>query len=102
MPWRMGMVFIMGGSIVVYTHPAAPSRAVAPMRRRRGGIAWWLIFLLGVLYFILPLYATLVFSLKAKPFLSAYTSALSDPKFIAEPRVLDDRGHRHRSSPASR
>jgi putative spermidine/putrescine transport system permease protein len=52
------------------------------MRRRRGGIAWWLIFLIGVLYFVLPLYATLVFSLKAKPFLSAYTSAFSDPKFI--------------------
>jgi len=52
------------------------------MRRRRGGIAWWLIFLMGVLYFLVPLYATLVFSLKAKPFFSAYTSAVSDPKFV--------------------
>lgn len=53
------------------------------MRRRRGRIAWWLIFLLGVLYFLIPLYATLVFSLKARPFLSAYTSALSDPLFLS-------------------
>ena len=37
------------------------------MKRRRGGIAWWLVFLLAVLYFFLPLYATLDFSLKAKP-----------------------------------
>jgi len=52
------------------------------MRRRRGGIAWWLVFLLGVLYFVLPLYATLSFSLKAKPPFAAYTNALSDPKFF--------------------
>jgi len=52
------------------------------MRRRRGGIAWWLVFLLGVLYFVLPLYATLSFSLKAKPPFAAYTNALSDPKLF--------------------
>ena len=52
-------------------------------RRRRGGIAWWLVFLLGVFYFFLPLYATLAFSLKAKPPLSAYTNALSDPGFFS-------------------
>jgi putative spermidine/putrescine transport system permease protein len=48
-------------------------------RRRRGGIAWWLVFLLGVLYFFLPLVATLAFSLKARPPFSAYSNALSDP-----------------------
>ena len=51
------------------------------MRRRRAGIAWWLVFLLGVLYFVLPLYATVVFSLKPKPFLTAYSEALADPSF---------------------
>ena len=50
------------------------------MKRRRGGIAWWLVFLLAVFYFFLPLYATLAFSLKAKPAFSAYTNALSDPQ----------------------
>ena len=53
------------------------------MKRRRGGIAWWLVLLLAILYFFLPLYATLNFSLKAKPAFSAYTGALSDPQLFA-------------------
>ena len=53
------------------------------MRRRRGSIGWWLVFLVGVTYFILPLVATLDFSLKAKPLFAAYTSTLNDPKFVA-------------------
>ena len=53
------------------------------MRRRRGGVAWWLIFVLGFLYFFLPLFATLQFSLNAKPFGSAYTNAIGDPKFLS-------------------
>jgi len=52
------------------------------MRRRRGGVAWWLIFLLGFLYFFLPLFATLQFSLNAKPFGAAYANAIADPKFF--------------------
>jgi putative spermidine/putrescine transport system permease protein len=52
------------------------------MRRRRGSIAWWLVFLLGVLYFFLPLIATLDFSLKAQPPFAAYTKAIADPKFL--------------------
>ena len=51
-------------------------------RRRRGGIVWWLVFLLGVLYFLLPLYATIVFSLKPKPLFIAYQEAISDPAFF--------------------
>jgi putative spermidine/putrescine transport system permease protein len=51
-------------------------------RRRRAGIAWWLVFLLGIMYFFLPLYATLEFSLDAKPFGAAYANALADPKFF--------------------
>ncbi|MFL5750739.1 MAG: ABC transporter permease, partial [Chloroflexota bacterium] len=51
-------------------------------RRRRTSVAWWLIFLLGFLYFFVPLYATLDFSLKAKPALAAYTRAFADPKFL--------------------
>ena len=63
----MGMVVIMAGLDRRLHRAPAPSRAVAAMKRRRGGIAWWLVFLLAVLYFFLPLYATLAFSLKAKP-----------------------------------
>ena len=53
------------------------------MKRRRSSIAWWLVFLFGVLYFFLPLVATLDFSLKAKPAFAAYTNSVQDPKFVA-------------------
>jgi putative spermidine/putrescine transport system permease protein len=38
-------------------------------------------FLLGAVYFLVPLVATVDFSLKAKPFGAAYQSVLKDPKF---------------------
>jgi putative spermidine/putrescine transport system permease protein len=53
---------------------------------RRGNRAWWwFIMIVGILYFFLPLIATLVFSLKAKlgvlSFL-AYKNVFTDPDFI--------------------
>jgi putative spermidine/putrescine transport system permease protein len=51
--------------------------------RRRGSLWSWLIFLVGFLYFFLPLLATLIFSLKAQPAFAAYTNALNDPRFAA-------------------
>jgi hypothetical protein len=61
---------------------AAP---VAPPRSRRslGSWTWWIVFLGGVVYFILPLIGTLNFSLKSQPFLSAYTAIFDDPKFVS-------------------
>jgi putative spermidine/putrescine transport system permease protein len=53
------------------------------MRRRRGSIAWWAVFVLGFLYFFVPLYATLDFSLRAKPAFVAYANSVNDPKFLA-------------------
>ncbi len=50
-------------------------------RRRLGSIAWWIVFILGLVYFLVPLYATLVFSLKARPDFAAYTNLLADPEF---------------------
>jgi len=53
----------------------------------RRGFSWgrlgsWLIFLVGVLYFLLPLLATLLFSLRLQPFGQAYTNVLvRDPRF---------------------
>lgn len=60
------------------TQPAAVSR-----RRRRGfGAPWaWVVFLIGALYFVVPLYATLEVSLRAKPPLAAYTNSFADPRF---------------------
>jgi putative spermidine/putrescine transport system permease protein len=46
-------------------------------------VAWWIVFIVGVLYFFIPLYGTLAFSLKSKPFLSAYTAILNDPQFVS-------------------
>jgi len=51
--------------------------------RRRGGstLIWWIVFLLGVAYFVIPLWSTFTFSLRAEPFGSAYTNTLDDPQF---------------------
>jgi putative spermidine/putrescine transport system permease protein len=48
--------------------------------RHRGRFVWWIVFALAAIYFLLPLVATLDWSLKAKPFGAAWTNALSDPK----------------------
>jgi putative spermidine/putrescine transport system permease protein len=49
---------------------------------RQRGVAWaWIVLLIGVLYFFLPLVGTLEFSLRAKPFGLAYANVLKDPKF---------------------
>lgn len=55
----------------------------AKPRRRLSTILWALVFLVGVIYFVVPLYATLVFSLKARPEFAAYTNTLKDPQFGA-------------------
>ncbi|HEX5014406.1 MAG TPA: ABC transporter permease subunit [Candidatus Limnocylindrales bacterium] len=52
------------------------------MKRRRTTVAWWLVFLLGLLYFFIPLYATLDFSMRAKPPFAAYTNSFADPRFL--------------------
>ena len=56
--------------------PASPDR-----RRRRGSLVAWLILAIGVSYFILPLIATLEFSLRPEPATRAYQNVLNDPKF---------------------
>ncbi|MEA2577999.1 MAG: putative spermidine/putrescine transport system permease protein [Chloroflexota bacterium] len=53
------------------------------MRRRRASLVWWVVFALGIIYFFLPLFATLDFSLKAKPAFAAYTNSFADPKFLS-------------------
>ena len=46
-------------------------------------LGWWIVFLIGVLYFFLPLVATFQFSLKARPAFAAYTNSFADPQFFA-------------------
>lgn len=49
--------------------------------RRPGRIVSWLILIAGLLYFFVPLYATLAFSLREKPQFAAYANTFNDPKF---------------------
>lgn len=53
--------------------------------RRRGQGSWWawVVFILGILYFFLPLIATLQFSFRARPFGQAYVNAINDPRFVS-------------------
>jgi putative spermidine/putrescine transport system permease protein len=52
-------------------------------RRSRTSVAWWVVFVGGIVYFALPLIGTFNFSLKSQPFLSAYTAIFDDPKFVS-------------------
>ena len=53
-----------------------------PRRRgARGSVVAWLILIGSILYFFLPLLATLLFSLRPKPFGLAYQSVLKDAAF---------------------
>jgi putative spermidine/putrescine transport system permease protein len=53
-----------------------------PRRVGAGRIASWIIFLAGVIYFILPLVTTIAFSLRLQPFGQAYANVLNhDPNF---------------------
>jgi putative spermidine/putrescine transport system permease protein len=58
-----------------------PRAGSVDRKRRRSSLVAWLILLIGVTYFILPLVATLEFSLRPKPTTLAYTNVLADPKF---------------------
>lgn len=51
-------------------------------RKRRGAPWAWLVFVIGLLYFIVPLIATFEVSMRAKPFLAAYTNSFKDPRFV--------------------
>ena len=61
-----------------------PVTAVTSRDRKRRGAPWaWVIFILGVLYFVVPLIATFDVSMKARPFGAAYTNSLADPGFFS-------------------
>jgi putative spermidine/putrescine transport system permease protein len=61
---------------------ALSQSATVPRRRRSlGTIVWWVVFLAGVAYFVIPLWSTFMFSLQAEPFGAAYTNTLDDPQF---------------------
>lgn len=42
---------------------------------------WWFVFVIGVLYFFLPLLATFLFSMRSQPLFSAYSDTLTRGQF---------------------
>jgi putative spermidine/putrescine transport system permease protein len=74
-----------GGSPIAGTAAMDQARsrpATGPRRRRSlGSIVWWVVFLAGVAYFVIPLWSTFMFSLQAQPSTAAYTNTLDDPQF---------------------
>jgi len=61
---------------------AASARPAAP-RRKRGALWAWVVFIIGALYFIVPLIATFEVSMRSIPLFSAYTNAFADPGFFS-------------------
>jgi putative spermidine/putrescine transport system permease protein len=68
----------------------AVAGSARPLRNRPrrvptwGRIGSWIVFILGVTYFLLPLLATLLFSLRLQPFGRAYENVLvRDPRFVS-------------------
>jgi putative spermidine/putrescine transport system permease protein len=57
-----------------------PPRAAGP-RRRLGTLVWWFVFVLGFLYFFLPLIGTFAWSMRSQPLFSAYAVVVDDPQF---------------------
>ena len=62
---------------------AAGSRPARRRRRGAGTLVWWLVFVLGFLYFFIPLLSTFAFSMRSKPLFSAYAVVVDDPQFGA-------------------
>jgi putative spermidine/putrescine transport system permease protein len=54
---------------------------VVKWRRGLSTLVWWLVFLLGFLYFFLPLLGTFAFSMRSQPLFSAYAVVVEDPQF---------------------
>jgi len=52
-----------------------------PRRHRPGSLVWWIVFILGFLYFFLPLLGTFAFSMRSQPLFSAYAVVVDDPQF---------------------
>jgi len=70
-------------------HPDAVEQVAAALephpvvraRRGLGSLVWWIVFLLGFLYFFLPLLGTFVWSMRSQPLFSAYAVVVDDPQF---------------------
>jgi len=71
----------LGQGIEAIQGGAAGAKAQRPRSAAR--LVWWTVFIIGVVYFVLPLIGTFVFSMRAIPTFSAYTDILSDSQFFS-------------------
>jgi len=80
---------VVDATRLAYDFDAPPRRR----RRERGALWAWVVVIIAMTYFIVPLFSTLEFSLRAavkdpvtgefiRPSLQAYTLVFNDPKFI--------------------
>jgi putative spermidine/putrescine transport system permease protein len=60
---------------------AREPKPAQPRRRGSGTLVWWVVFLIGFLYFFVPLLGTFAFSMRSQPLFSAYSVVVDDPKF---------------------
>jgi len=76
----------MGGGVPDALETDAGALAPPAGERRSGhlrSIPWWIVFLLGFLYFFIPLLGTFTFSMRSQPLFSAYAVVTDDPQFSA-------------------
>ena len=57
------------------------AKPAAKPRRGTGKVVWWIVFLIGFLYFFVPLLGTFAFSMRSDPLFSAYAVVIDDPQF---------------------
>jgi putative spermidine/putrescine transport system permease protein len=63
---------------------AAEVTTASRRERRSFGAPWaWIVFIIGVLYFTVPLIATFEVSMRAKPLFAAYTNSFADARFAS-------------------
>src|SRR6185369_12379684 len=62
---------------------AREPKAVQRQARGAGKLVWWIVFLIGFLYFFVPLLGTFAFSMRSDPLFSAYAVVFNDPQFAA-------------------
>jgi putative spermidine/putrescine transport system permease protein len=75
----MGPLGDFPDAIDTMTKGAPPG--VAKRRRGPGTLVWWFVFVLGFLYFFVPLLGTFVWSMQSQPLFSAYAVVVDDPQF---------------------
>ena len=83
-PNDIDVLGVMAEDITPTPRSEASARAKQRRRRRGFGAPWaWMVFIVGVLYFVIPLIATFQVSMKARPLFAAYANAIADPHFLS-------------------